>query len=108
MPKTVFLAPFSNEPSNPDLKIKVEVDLKEGSELSLSYRCEGNLDSILIAEPKPGSRADKLWEHTCFEAFFGIQGQDSYWELNLSPSGDWNLYHFDSYRSGMKREARIN
>ena len=43
-------------------------------------------------------RADELWKTTCFEAFWALPGQNSYWELNLSTSGQWNLYYFESYR----------
>jgi len=43
-------------------------------------------------------RADGLWKTTCFEAFWGIPGDEGYWELNLSGSGQWNLYRFESYR----------
>lgn len=44
-------------------------------------------------------REDGLWKTTCFEAFFGRAGEESYWELNLGAKGAWNLYRFDSYRS---------
>jgi len=32
------------------------------------------------------------------EAFWGFAGQQAYWELNLAPSGDWNLYRLSHYR----------
>jgi hypothetical protein len=51
--------------------------------------------------PQP-SRRDELWKSTCFECFFGVGGSDRYYEFNGSPSGDWALYGFDSYRAGMK------
>lgn len=47
-------------------------------------------------------RRDELWKRTCFEIFVGPAGADSYLEMNLSPSGDWNLYAFDGYRTGMR------
>ena len=53
----------------------------------------------------PG-RTDELWRTTCFEAFIRPSGGEAYFELNLSPSGNWASYRFDSYRSGM-REAKI-
>jgi hypothetical protein len=49
-------------------------------------------------------RRDGLWQHTCFEVFAGLVGSDSYWEINLSPSGDWNVYRFSGYRSGQAPE----
>lgn len=47
-------------------------------------------------------RADELWRTTCFEAFIKPQGSETYFELNLAPSGRWAAYRFDSYRSGMR------
>jgi hypothetical protein len=49
-------------------------------------------------------RLDGLWQHTCFEVFAGLLGTDSYWEVNLSPSGDWNVYRFSAYRGGQAPE----
>lgn len=43
-------------------------------------------------------RCDFLWEHTCFELFIGVSGQDFYREINLSPSGAWQAYAFEEYR----------
>ena len=53
-------------------------------------------------------RRDDLWRHTCFEAFLAPAGAASYHELNLAPSGDWNLYAFARYRDGMAPEARVS
>ena len=53
----------------------------------------------------PGARrCDGLWQHTCFEAFVASPGSEAYWEFNLSPSGDWNVYRFDGYRTGQSQE----
>ena len=30
-----------------------------------------------------------------------------YWEFNLSPSGDWNVYFFESYRKSMHLEDKF-
>jgi hypothetical protein len=48
----------------------------------------------------PG-RAEKLWAHTCFEAFVGLPESPRYLELNFAPSGEWAAYRFESYREGM-------
>jgi hypothetical protein len=47
-------------------------------------------------------RANDLWRHTCFEAFFRAPGSDAYHELNLSSSTQWAAYQFDNYRHGMR------
>lgn len=43
-------------------------------------------------------RQDYLWEQTCFEVFIGVQGEDFYREINLSPSHAWQAYQFEEYR----------
>ncbi|RKG29221.1 DOMON-like domain-containing protein [Acinetobacter tianfuensis] len=43
-------------------------------------------------------RKDFLWEDTCFEIFIGVQGEDYYREINLSPSQAWQSYQFEEYR----------
>jgi len=52
-------------------------------------------------------RQDRLWEETCFELFLGAADSGEYWEINLSPSGHWNVYRFDRYREGMREETDI-
>lgn len=39
-----------------------------------------------------------MWEQTCFEIFIGVQGEDYYREINLSPSQAWQAYQFEEYR----------
>ncbi|WP_445115240.1 DOMON-like domain-containing protein [Acinetobacter sp. WZC-1] len=43
-------------------------------------------------------RRDYLWQQTCFEIFVGVQHQDFYREINLSPSQAWQVYQFEEYR----------
>ncbi|MFI4884166.1 MAG: DOMON-like domain-containing protein [Steroidobacterales bacterium] len=61
-------------------------------------------DPMLVRIPPPlgdAGRTDRLWAHTCFEAFVAVPGSPRYLELNFSPSGQWAAYCFDSYRQGM-------
>jgi hypothetical protein len=84
--------------------IHVDADLARDGSLTLVFAVRG-LDRLVVPAPLPGaSRADRLWQHTCFEAFVG-RDDGRYSELNLSPSGEWNLYEFDGYRSGMRPAA---
>jgi hypothetical protein len=54
------------------------------------------------------SRCDRLWEATCLELFLAPDdGGGRYWEVNVSPRGDWNVYAFTAYREGMMREERV-
>ena len=52
-------------------------------------------------------RQDNLWEKTCFEAFIQPMDSKQYWEINVSPSGQWNVYHFQDRRQSMKPESRM-
>jgi hypothetical protein len=77
--------------------------------LVLTYSAGGAIEKILWPARLTGKpqRKDELWKHTCFEAFIKPAGQDRYWEVNLSPSGDWNIYSFNAYRQGMMQEKAI-
>jgi hypothetical protein len=86
--------------------LTVEVD-RVGSCLKLRYCMTGDLAAVLIPEGKVGERCDRLWEHTCFEFFFGVPGDLGYWEVNLSPSGDWNCYRLTGYREGLVAEEKV-
>lgn len=70
--------------------------------LRVQYVLEGDLQRVRIPPPVAGGgRTDKLWAHTCFEAFIGVPDSPRYLELNFSPSGQWAAYRFDAYREGM-------
>ncbi len=68
--------------------------------LSLRYALKGDLSRLQIPELQWPRRADRLWEHTCFEAFLGVAGHSEYYEFNFSPSGQWAAYAFRAYRIG--------
>jgi len=87
---------------------KVEFLLwREEDQFDLDVRLFGSPLRVKLPGIKPApARTDELWRTTCFEAFIRPRGGDAYFELNLSPSGDWAAYRFDSYRAGM-REANI-
>ena len=58
--------------------------------------------ALELPAPVKPSRADRLWERTCFEVFLLDPKSGSYYEFNFSPSGNWAAYGFDGYRSGMR------
>jgi hypothetical protein len=98
------LKPFQGEELGPDLKIAGMIG-RHGNTLSLGCAVLGNLSELAI--PSPGElpgRRDRLWEETCLEFFLGEKGSERYWEFNLSPAGDWNVYRFASYRKEMREE----
>lgn len=107
MPSSFELVPFPGLAA-PQIKISALTQLKE-KELKIKYQLSGpELDQVLI-QPKNESplRKDGLWQKTCFEAFLSSLHSPAYWELNLSPSGDWNVYQFDDYRKNQKSEHKI-
>ena len=78
---------------------------RDADRLSLHYRLEDPEGLVLLppvtAAPR---RCDELWTTTCFELFLAEPGAEPYWEVNLSPSGDWNLYRLSGYRQGLTPE----
>lgn len=99
------LQPFACDSLAPDVQIIGNIT-RHDHQLAISYQLLGELSKIAIAPPaNTPSRKHELWQDTCFEFFVGIKDSERYWEFNLSPSGDWNVYRFDGYRQGMQEEA---
>ena len=72
------------------------------ADLELHYRVAGDIERVIVPERRTPRRADKLWQHTCFEAFVRDVRAPGYVELNFSPSGEWAAYRFTGYRAGMQ------
>jgi hypothetical protein len=66
--------------------------------LHLRYVLRGSLDTIRLPPPGDLRRDDRLWEHTCAEAFVATESAPGYVELNVSPSRAWAAYAFTAYR----------
>ena len=82
--------------------IDVEIARPRAGILELSYIVTGQMSSIRIPSAAANARSDGLWRRTCFEAFIRASPGAEYYELNFSPSGQWAVYLFASYRSGMR------
>lgn len=81
---------------------------RHGGTLRLTYTLSGPLERLRIPSPEPApQRRDGLWQHSCLEAFLGLAGQEGYWELNLAPSGHWNLYRLDGYRRHLRPDPAL-
>jgi len=96
-------------PHIPAIDITGKVTLQNNI-LALRYSLTGNVEDVLFPPPslKP-NRKDELWKSTCFEFFLAIQEQPAYWEFNMSPSGDWNVYRMDAYRRiGFREETAVS
>ena len=66
------------------------------------FRLDGHIPAIILPAPAAPARRDNLWQTTCFEIFWQPLGETAYREFNLSPSGQWAAYDFDSFREGMR------
>lgn len=82
---------------------------RQSNVLALHYFLTGDIENIFLPQTSAcPSRKDELWKTTCFELFLAIKDQSRYWEFNLSPSGDWNVYCMDAYyRIGFHEETAI-
>ena len=78
---------------------------RQQNQLHLQYQLTGNLDTVIIPPSTTAPRRKyDLWEHTCIEFFLGLQDSSAYWEFNLSPTGDWNVFRFPNYRQAIAEE----
>lgn len=101
------LIPFPDS-NSPGIKIAGKISRQKNT-LAVYYSLSGDVRDIVFPElSQQPKRKDELWTATCFEFFLAIPEQPQYWEFNLSPSGDWNIYHMDAYRRvGFREEQRI-
>ena len=101
------LIPFSVQ-DTPNLTITGEA-ARRSNIIYIRFVLAGNLGAVALpALNAAPTRKDELWRTTCFEFFVAIKNMPQYWEFNMSPSGDWNVYVMDAYRQvGMREETRI-
>jgi hypothetical protein len=106
--KSFSLIPFPAS-GIPDISI-TGIVARQNNLITLHYALQGNTEAILLpsvsAHP---ARKDDLWKSTCFEFFLAIKDEPQYWEFNMSPAGDWNIYCMDAYRRiGFREETRLS
>ncbi len=98
------LKPFPSASPVPDISITGDIS-RLSNKLAISYQLSGPMTEIMIpALTHMPVRENELFKDTCFEFFLKPVNLGQYWEFNLSPSGHWNVYHFQSYRKGMREE----
>jgi hypothetical protein len=108
MQSSFELQPFSGQSPIPPIQIEGQV-VRHAERLSIRYILLDPKRQVIIPKRSlPPARQHNLWATTCLEIFFGSSASTAYWEVNLSPTGHWNFYHFDDYRSGMCEEAAIS
>lgn len=94
----VTLACHPESPSEAVQGVAARVRRAPGGALAVTYLVQGDLDRVFVPARGPRRIADGLWQHTCCEIFIARKGLPAYHEFNLSPSGEWAGYAFDSYR----------
>lgn len=81
-------------------RLEAHVSYVDHGVLKFVYELHGDVVASLIPASHSSRRSDRLWQHTCFEAFIRADGDPSYYEFNFSPSGEWAAYSFRAYRDG--------
>jgi hypothetical protein len=103
--------PFQLQPFTPLLSLEVQITgriQRQGTQLRCEYELRGDWSRLVLPPPHNWpKRRDRLWTSTCFELFLAPHDSTNYWEINLAPDGDWNLYRFQDYRAGMSEESAI-
>lgn len=99
MTSSYWLTRHPHHASPPVRNIGVRVNHARGR-LALYFVLEAETARLRIPALQAPRMAEKLWQHTCFEAFVGIAGEPAYHEFNFAPSGEWMAYAFRDYRMG--------
>ena len=92
-------------PSDPAFKVWVNVDhagaLGVVASTNIWFGVGAPASRFVVSEPaEQPTRAEDLWQTTCFEAFLRNPSEQGYREWNFAPSGNWAAYDFASHREG--------
>ena len=96
----MIAAELQRHPESPAPELRsIRAEVKRVSnEFAVRFVLEGEVERLRIPAPGGARRLDGLWQHTCFALFAAPPQLPSYQEFELSPSGDWAVYAFESYR----------
>lgn len=104
--QTFRLVPYPAD-DIPKIQIVGEVGRIE-DRLHVRYSVQGDAENILLPDVTIPARKDDLWRASCFEFFLALPDRPEYWEFNMSPSSEWNVYLMDAYRQvNMREETKI-
>ncbi len=105
----VELQPFSrNELPEQDRNLVLNCELHlHDSLLKFVYTISSSENITWPVPAISARRLTGLWDTTCFESFIGLPEGQRYWEMNASPSGDWNFFVFEDYRREMREEEDV-
>jgi hypothetical protein len=90
------------------MSIEVEIARPRCDRLTLYYVVTGRIDALRLPQPASPARSDRLWQHTCFEAFLRAPPAEGYYEFNFAPSLAWSAYRFGAYRAGMAEASELS
>jgi len=96
-------------PATPSRAIHaVSADCRSTPQATLQFRYEiaGDLARVRLPVDASRERRDRLWEHTCCEAFIAT-GPAVYLEFNFAPAGHWAAYRFKAYRDAERPDPEI-
>src|SRR5690349_4799096 len=97
-----------DSPSFAATQIEVDVARPRTGSLMFSYFVTGNIGELRLPLVTSPTRAEELWQSTCFEAFVRCSASEAYYEFNFAPSTQWAAYQFDGYRSGMREASGVS
>ena len=83
-------------------RIDVEIERPRASNLVLHYSVTGSISDLRVPPVGAPTRAQELWQHTCFEVFVRTPLSTAYYEFNFAPSMQWAAYRFSAYRREMR------
>lgn len=106
-PLRASLHPFCPQPELDRFRLSAAARW-HGGVLQLDFELSGPLAELVISPQGPSPRRlDGLWQSTCFEAFVAHPDAAGYWEINMAPNGDWNVYALSGYRQGLRPEPLL-
>lgn len=109
MPTPTNTFPLVPHPATPVPAVRsldTSIEFRPGH-IVFRYCLRGDMIRLRVPAQRDSARIDNLWEHTCFEAFVGRDGDTAYREFNFSPSGQWAAYDFNDYRQRMPGEVAM-
>ena len=104
MKKQTFILENHNKEKK-DINIQANFEIVNKT-LTLEFTVTGEIKNYIFNEPCIQTREDELWKKTCFELFIAHKNNSAYYELNISPSTNWNFYSFSDYKTAMQEEEK--
>ncbi len=100
-PQTVALTCHPSSPTEVVRGVTASARTAGAGKLAVRFNVDADMSRVALPPLAKPQRRDDLWRHTCFEIFAALPEGDAYCELNFSPSCEWAMYGFVSYRRGM-------